>query len=159
MAILNNTTIKGGLTVSGDTTLNSKLYLNGVIDSSNNSLLPIADVINNHQRQIDSLRSPAIATAQLNITGGNIKFWKIGQLVYARCTAAFVPKAGTQSLGTIPAGYRPIDTVSAAVNGTSNWTVNNWLSVYFYADGRCLYATYGTSAATEVYFSCFYLTS
>lgn len=157
MAILKDTNINGNLMITGDTTINSKLYLNGIIDTSNNSLLSIADVINNHQKQIDALNSPT--TAQINVTGasGEIKFWKIGRLVFARSTLIFVPKSGTQSLGKLPTGFNPVDTVSTAINGTSNWTVNNWLSIYFYKDGRILYATYGSSAATEAYFSCCYL--
>ena len=157
MAILKDTNINGNLMITGDTTINSKLYLNGIIDTSNNSLLSIADVINNHQKQIDTLGS--ITTAQINATDatGDIKFWKIGRLVFVRSTLIFVPKAGTQSLGKLPTGFYPVDTVSTAINGTCNWAVNNWLSVYFYQDGRILYATYGSSNATEAYFSCFYL--
>lgn len=158
MAILKDTNINGNLTITGDTTINSKLYLNGIINTSNNSLLSIADVINNHQKQIDALSAPT-STYTLEISGGAIKFWKIGRLVYASCTSVFSPYSGVAaSLGTIPEAFRPVDTMSVAVNGTASWKVNNWLSVYFYIDGRLLYSAY-SSSQTEVYFSTLYMSA
>ena len=157
MTQMKDTTINGDLTVTGNTTINSKLYLDGIIDTKTNALLSIADVINNHQKQIDNLLIPT-NTYSLDITGGNVKFYKIGRFVFVSCRSAFTPVSGTGSLGTIPEAFRPIETVSISVNGTYNWCINNWLSVYLYADGRFLYATYNTNS-TEVYFSTAYITA
>ena len=157
MAILKDTNINGDLTVTGNTTINSKLYLDGIIDTKTNALLSIADVINNHQKQIDNLYN-VTGTYILDITGGVIKFWKIGRFVFVSCGATFSPLSGTGVLGTVPEAFRPINIVSSAINGTANWAVNNWLSIYFYADGRILYSTYNTSN-TEVYFSVAYISA
>lgn len=157
MAILKDTNINGDLTITGNTTINSKLYLNGIIDTNNNSLLSIADVINNHQKQIDSILIPTDKYT-LDITGGVINFWKIGRLAFATGGAAFSPATGTGFLGTIPEAFRPINIVSAAINGTASWAVNNWLSIYFYMDGPIKYAAYNTSN-TEAYFSIAYITA
>lgn len=157
MAILKDTNINGDLTITGNTTINSKLYLDGIIDTKTNALLSIADVINNHQKQIDNLSIPTDKYV-LDITGGVINFWKIGRFVFSTGGATFSPTTGASLLGTIPEAFRPIGIVSTAINGTANWAVNNWLSIYFYADGRILYSTYNTSN-TEVYFSVAYISA
>lgn len=157
MAILKDTNINGDLMITGDATINSKLYLNGIIDTKTNALLSIADVINNHQKQIDSLLTPTDRYI-LDITGGVINFWKIGRLVFLTGGTTFSPSTGTGLLGTVPETFRPIGIVSAAINGTASWAVNNWLSIYFYSDGAIKYATYNTSN-TEAYFSVAYITA